>query len=256
MRNLLPGKLFACVLFLLLVATGCRAAAARPVVLAPEPGEELSGGQATVFDTSPNAFSLPVPGLEREQRLLFFVGNSFFNQNWVTAPASTTARDGLGPLFNAHSCAGCHFKDGRGRPPAADGELSTGFLLRLSVPGTTVSGAPQPEPVYGGQLQDQAIMGLAAEGAISVAYEDVPFTLGDGTVIILRRPAYAIKDLAYGDMAAETMVSPRVANQMLGMGLLEAVPEEGIVAAADPDDRDGDGISGRANYVWDSLNER
>lgn len=256
MRNLLPGKLFACVLFPLLVATGCRAAAARPVVLAPEPGEELSGGQATVFDTSPNAFSLPVPGLEREQRLLFFVGNSFFNQNWVTAPASTTARDGLGPLFNAHSCAGCHFKDGRGRPPAADGELSTGFLLRLSVPGTTVSGAPQPEPVYGGQLQDQAIMGLAAEGAISVAYEDVPFTLGDGTVIILRRPAYAIKDLAYGDMAAETMVSPRVANQMLGMGLLEAVPEEGIVAAADPDDRDGDGISGRANYVWDSLNER
>lgn len=251
-----PGKLFACVLFLLLVATGCRVAAARPVALAPEAGEELSGGQATVFDTTPNAFSLPVPGLEREQRLLFFVGNSFFNQNWVTAPASTTARDGLGPLFNAHSCASCHFKDGRGRPPAADGELSTGLLLRLSVPGATAHGAPQPEPIYGGQLQDQAIMGLATEGTVSVTYDDVPFPLADGTVVVLRRPAYTIENLAYGDLAPETMISPRVANQMIGVGLLEAVPEEDIVAAADPDDRDGDGISGRANYVWDYLNER
>ena len=132
MRNLLPGKLFACVLFLLLVATGCRAAAARPVVLAPEPGEELSGGQATVFDTSPNAFSLPVPGLEREQRLLFFVGNSFFNQNWVTAPASTTARDGLGPLFNARSCSGCHFRDDKAEPPVDGQGPFVGLLLRLS----------------------------------------------------------------------------------------------------------------------------
>ena len=250
------GKPFACVLLLLLVTTGCRVAAARPVVLVPEAGEELSGGQATVFDTTPNAFSLPVPGLEREQQLLFFVGNSFFNQNWVTAPASTTARDGLGPHFNAHSCAGCHFKDGRGRPPTADGELSTGLLLRLSVPGATEHGAPLPEPIYGGQLQDQAIMGLEAKGAVSITYEDVPFALADGTVVVLRRPVYAFKDLAYGDMAAETMVSPRIANQMIGMGLLEAVPEEDILAAADPDDGDGDGISGRANYVWDNFNER
>ena len=106
-----------------------------------EEGEQLSGGQATVFDTTPNAFSQPIPGLDRDQELLFFVGNSFFNQNWVTAPASTTARDGLGPFFNARSCASCHFKDGRGRAPNFDGKAPPGFLMRLSLPGTVFYGA-------------------------------------------------------------------------------------------------------------------
>ena len=109
------------ILCVILVLVGCQNTQAEITVApTPEPGEELSGGQGTIFDVTPNAFSLPVPGLERDQELLFFVGNSFFNQNWVTAPASTTARDGLGPHFNARSCASCHFKDGRGRPPEFD----------------------------------------------------------------------------------------------------------------------------------------
>ena len=231
--------------------------AAATAALVPEPGEELSGGQATVFDTTPNAFGQPVPGLAREQELLFFVGNSFFNQNWVTAPASTTARDGLGPLFNARSCAGCHFKDGRGRPPEAretsTAEVATGLLLRLSLPGVSSHGGPLPDPIYGGQLQDQAIMGLDAEGSVGITYEEIPFTFPDGQVVTLRRPTYTITDPAYGDPAAEMLISPRVANQMIGMGLLEAVPEADILAQADPDDRDGDGVSGRANQVWDEA---
>src|SRR5688572_25122566 len=94
---------------------------------------ELLGGQTTIFNDTPNAFGQPAPGLERGQQLYFFVGNSFFNQHWVTAPASTKARDGLGPFFNARSCDGCHFKDGRGRPPEP-GETSTGLLIRISTP--------------------------------------------------------------------------------------------------------------------------
>lgn len=226
----------------------CRPAAEIGVA---EPGEELSGGQATVFDTTPNAFSQPIPGLEREQELLFFVGNSFFNQNWVAAPASTTARDGLGPRFNARSCAGCHFKDGRGRPPAHDGEASTGFLLRLSLPGSDDHGGPLPEPSYGGQLQDAAIPGIVPEGGVVVTYEEVPFTFPDGTTVSLRRPTYTIANPAQGQPATGLLVSPRVAGQMIGMGLLEAVPDSAILALADPDDRDGDGISGRPNTVWD-----
>ncbi len=144
-----------------------------------EEGEELSGGQATIFDTTPNAFSLPAPGLERQDGLLFFVGNSFFNQNWVTAPASTTARDGLGPLFNTRSCAGCHFKDGRGRPPEKDGELGTGFLMRLSIPGRDIHGAVLPEPTYGEQLQDQAIQNVAPEGKIEISYKEITGTFAD-----------------------------------------------------------------------------
>lgn len=242
-----------------LLVVGCRPeppAGSPPPTNSPEEGEELSGGQATIFDTTPNAFGQPVPGLERPEELLFFVGNSFFNQNWVTAPASTTARDGLGPLFNAHSCASCHFKDGRGRPPTFDGELSTGFLIRLSLPGSDVHYAPVPEPNYGGQLQDQAIMGVAGEAAFQIVYTEIPFTFPDGQTVSLRQPTYTLSQLSYGDLHSETMLSPRVANQMIGMGLLEAVPEEDILALADPTDQDGDGVSGRPNFVWDDFNNQ
>ena len=95
----------------------------------------LLGGTTTIRNTTPNAFGQSAPGLERDYEMLFFVGNSFFNQNWVMAPSSTTARDGLGPLYNSRSCAGCHFKDGRGRPPEFDGEAPTGFLIRCEYSG-------------------------------------------------------------------------------------------------------------------------
>ncbi|MEL6921703.1 MAG: di-heme oxidoredictase family protein, partial [Pseudomonadota bacterium] len=41
----------------------------------------------------------------------------------------------------------------------------------------------------------------------------------------------------------------RVAPQMIGLGLLDAIPAADILALADPNDRDGDGISGRAQIV-------
>jgi CxxC motif-containing protein (DUF1111 family) len=232
-------------LAIILVTAGCQQTAV------PEPDEELSGGQGTVFDTTPNAFSLPLPGLEREDELLFFVGNSFFNQNWVTAPASTTARDGLGPTFNARSCAGCHFKDGRGRPPETDGELTTGFLVRLSVPDANDLFAPDVN--YGDQIQDQAIMGLSPEATMRLEYEEIPFTFPDGTTVSLRQPSLHLENLLHGDLPANAHFSARVANQMIGLGLLEAVPEETILALADPDDADDDGISGRPNWVWNAA---
>jgi CxxC motif-containing protein (DUF1111 family) len=218
----------------------------------PAPGEQLAGGELTVADTTRNAFGHPAPGLSREDGLLFFVGNSFFNQNWVTAPASTTARDGVGPLFNARSCAGCHLRDGRGSPPAPPGEPpALGLLVRLSVPGEGPHGAPLPEPAYGEQLQDQAILGVPPEGALVVSYAEIAGRFADGEPYSLRAPAYSLGGLAYGRHDPALLLSPRVANQIIGLGLLEALPEAEILALADPDDADGDGISGRANYVWD-----
>ncbi len=211
----------------------------------------LLGGQASIYDTTPNAFGQPAPGLDRDQELLFFVGNSFFNQNWVSAPASTEARDGLGPLFNARSCAGCHFRDGRGRPPATETEAGTGLLLRVSIPGRAEGGGQRPDPVYGGQIQDLALPGIPAEASLVVDRKDVPGTLADGSVYALEEPAYRLTALGYGEPHPELQVSPRVAPQMIGMGLLEAVPEEFILSRTDPDDTDGDGISGRPNQVWD-----
>ena len=177
-------------------------------------------------------------------------------KNWVTAPASTTARDGLGPMFNARSCAGCHFKDGRGRPPEFDGETPTGFLIRLSIPGENLYHAPVPEPTYGGQFQNQAILEVAAEGSITIEYEEIEGIFADGTPYSLRKPTYTLTDLAYGELHPEVMMSPRVANQMIGLGLLEAIPEERLLEFSDPMDQDADGISGRPNYVWDAYNNR
>jgi CxxC motif-containing protein (DUF1111 family) len=209
------------------------------------------GGALSRPGLGADAFSLPAPRLTAEERRLFEVGDSFFTQNWVAAPASTAGRDGLGPVFNASSCASCHVRDGRGLLPVADGVLESGLLMRLSVPGTTPTGEPAPDPVYGGQFQDRSLPGVAGEGRLRITYTETTRSLADGTVYMLRTPRYELVDLAYGPLAAGVMLSPRLAPQVVGMGLLESVPADTITALADPDDRDGDGISGRANAVWD-----
>jgi CxxC motif-containing protein (DUF1111 family) len=216
-----------------------------------EPGEELSGGDTTVFDEGRNAFSLAARNLKGERRDRFFVGNSMFNRGWVTAPSSTTGQDGLGPTFNANSCSSCHFKDGRGAPPESPDESFLGLLVRFSIPGQDEHGGPIGDPNYGGQFNHRSILGVPAEGKSQVTYAEVPGTFVDGDTYSLRRPAYEFTDLAFGPLAADVMTSPRCAPFMIGLGLLEAVPEETIVSLADENDGDGDGISGRPNYVWD-----
>lgn len=211
------------------------------------------GGDTTAFTATRNAFGLPARNLEAGERRTFAVGNSFFRQNWVTAPASTEARDGLGPTFNALSCSSCHHLDGRGKPPEGPGDGERGLLIRLSVPGRdAVGGGPLPEPAYGGQLQDRAIIGVPAEGGLVITYREVAGSFDDGEGYSLRHPEYGFRDLAFGAMHPETMISPRVAPALVGMGLLEAIPAADIRAAADPEDTDGDGVSGRVNMVWDA----
>ena len=215
----------------------------------------LSGGAATVQATTRQAFGQPLPHFTADQETRFFVGNSFFNRNWVSAPASTTARDGLGPLFNARSCSACHLHDGRGRPPAP-GEDMLSMLVRLSVPGEDSRHGVVPEPVYGDQFNGFAVAGVPPEGRALVTYEELPGAYEDGEPFSLRRPTYTFTDLQYGPMRPDTLLSPRVAPAMVGLGLLEAVPEWTLLALADPHDADGDGISGRPNRVWDKARQQ
>jgi CxxC motif-containing protein (DUF1111 family) len=216
----------------------------------------MLGGETTINNTTENAFTFSSPTLPRYDRLLFFVGDSFFNQNWVTAPASTTARDGLGPMFNSRSCAGCHFKDGRGRAPNFDGEAPTGYLVRLSIAERNITGDQWGDPHYGGQFHDRALEGVPAEGDLRVEYTEITGEFADGTPYNLRQPSVYLENLAYGDLHPEVLMSARVANQVIGLGLLEAIPEATLLAWSDPNDRNGDGISGRPNYVWDYHNNR
>ena len=237
------------------------AAVTRPAqdFTGPEPYERRPAGKATVFKPlNRDAFSHPSANMPFKRQRDFHVGNGIFRKVWVSAPASTTSSDGLGPLFNARACQRCHLKDGRGQPPAA-GERAETMLLRLSIPPQTEAErealrahrqATIPEPTYGGQLQNFSVQGILAEGEITIAYEETPVTLADGEAVSLRRPTYGISGLHYGPLHPETMLSPRVAPPVIGMGLLEAISEADILAGADPEDRDGDGISGRANLVW------
>lgn len=247
--------LFCCSITITALVFACKKDTSDPPAfnsLTAEQGEEYSGGsQNTVFDVSTNAFSFSSPGLKGNDELNFFVGNSFFKQNWVAAPASTKARDGLGPTFNARSCASCHLKDGRGEPMAFTGEVSRGMLMRLSIPGIDENGGPLAHPDYGDQLNDQSIPTIAAEGQIQISYQTIQGSFADGETYTLQSPQYSIINTAYGPLGAGVLMSPRVGQQVIGMGLLEAIDETRILSLADEHDADGDGISGKANYVWD-----
>jgi CxxC motif-containing protein (DUF1111 family) len=258
---LLPG-LAAVSMAAMIVTFGGVRAADRPLI-PNEPGEENPGGTATTQDSidTREALSHFSHGIGLEGEAKFKIGNAIFRRLWVSAPSSTTSSDGLGPLYNSRSCQSCHLKDGRGHPPSANypADTAESMFLRLSIPpqndeqrrllaehrANTIN-----EPTYGEQLQNIAIQGFDNEGHMHIDYREEPVTLGDGTVVSLRRPTYSIDGLKYGPLHPQTMMSPRMAPPMTGVGLLEAIPEADIRAHADPDDKDKDGISGRTNEVW------
>ncbi|WP_415761648.1 di-heme oxidoredictase family protein [Pseudomonas sp. CP4] len=241
----------------LLLALSLSACDDAPRFTKAEPGEARSGGAATVRKSDQNAFSLPSANLPPSRRVDFSVGNSFFRSPWVIAPSTTTARDGLGPLFNTNACQNCHIKDGRGHPPAADASNAVSMLVRLSIPDAPPYAkiveqlGVVPEPVYGGQFQDMAVPGVAPEGKVRVDYTPVPVRFKDGTEVELRKPTLQITQLGYGPMHPDTRFSARVAPPMIGLGLLEAIPEEAILANATTQAKENNGINGRPNRVWD-----
>lgn len=208
----------------------------------------ILSGDSFTLDNTKEAFSHFSPKLSFQERTKFFVGQSFFDQSWIVAPSSTVARDGLGPFFNARSCASCHFKDGRGKPPK-EGELLESMLLRVSVKDKDNNFVPSH--IYGDQIQGFGINNLKGEADIGVEYTDIKGSYNDGEKYILKKPIYKITKLNYGNNEGELFISPRVSPQMIGMGLLEDIPENDIISFSDPDDKDKNGISGRPNYVWD-----
>ncbi|OAN18801.1 thiol oxidoreductase [Photobacterium jeanii] len=218
----------------------------------------FSGGATSVNKSGPNAFSLPAANLPLTKRLDFSVGNSFFRNPWVQAPATTDARDGLGPLFNTNGCQNCHIKDGRGHPPRPGDTNAVSMLVRLSIPAMTpeqkkalIRDGVIPEPTYGGQLQDFAISGAKPEGQIKVSYQDVPVKFADGDVVTLRKPQLEITDLQYGPMHPDVQMSARIAPPMIGLGLLEQIPASTLSAIAKQQLEEGKGISGKLNEVLD-----
>ena len=130
-----------------------------------EAGEQFPGGTTSHRKRhNKNAFSHPSANMAFEKQLDFRVGNGVFKKIWVSSPSSTTASDGLGPLYNARSCKRCHIRDGRGHAPDGNfpDDIAVSMFLRLSIPPQTdeqrqaLADSRQaviPEPTYGGQLQ-------------------------------------------------------------------------------------------------------
>jgi CxxC motif-containing protein (DUF1111 family) len=207
----------------------------------------------TSAEHSDTAYSIPIAQLSKKQGRRFAAGREAFNEAWVVAPDPGVW--GLGPTFNEDRCSHCHEANGRS-PAVADGsEAVRGPLVRLSIAGTDEFGAPSPHPVYGDQFQNRGIEGrVPAEGKVIINYAAREVQLADGEVISLRKPDIEFAELQFGEIAEPTMTSLRVAPQLVGLGLLEAVPEETLLAIAKRQTKLG--VSGRPNYVWDVENER
>lgn len=211
----------------------------------------LAGGATTVFDRTSNAYTFPAANLTDDELAAHLDGDVAFEAVFVSPPA--VINPGLGPLFNNDACAQCHLRDGRGLAVAGEGPVGSPLLVRLSI----LDGEPSlaqgvvPASGLGTQLQDHAIYGAEPEARVEIGWVERAGEYGDGEPFSLRRPALTITLASGAPLPGEVMTSPRIPPPVFGLGLLEAVAEEDLLALADPDDADGDGISGRPNYVWD-----
>ena len=243
---------------LLFMTAGCQPAADVPT---PEVGtpttaetdEALSGGVGTSFDATSKAYTFPLTGLTGALLAQHQAGDALFEATFVAPPAQINA--GLGPIFNNTSCRSCHTNDGRARVPVGD-EPFNGLLFRISGPGQDAHGGPLAAAGFGLQVQTRAVFGTQPEMDIQIDYEAVAGSFSDGETYALRKPTYTPTN-TYIPLPPGAMLSPRIANPNFGLGLLAAVPDATLAQLADEADVNGDGISGRLNWVWNyETNQR
>lgn len=232
-----------------------------------------AGADDAAAGPAPNAaYMQPMSGLSPQERHIFAAGEEVFRSTWLVFPAMPVQNNwdavrppgsfkwGLGPTYIASSCAACHVQAGHGK--TVDRANATAFqqLLRISLPGTDPDGRPKPHPAYGDQLQvfdvisaDRSMV-RQGEADVFVDWQPVPVTLPDGTALELRRPSLRIASLSFGPLGDDIRTSLRNARAIFGLGYLEAVSEDDILALAAA--QRAQGLNGRPNRVRDDLNGR
>ncbi|MDC9726773.1 MAG: di-heme oxidoredictase family protein [Candidatus Thioglobus sp.] len=219
----------------------------------------LFAGHALSINNSINqSFLLPAKGLDNDQFDQFILGKSFFRIPWVESPTATTARDGLGPLFNSNTCVNCHNKNGRGKVYDHDQVVDRSHVVRLSIPANDSEKHQQllkmqgfiAEPTYGAQVSVNGVSGVPYEAKMEVEYTDVNINYPNGAQATLQQPNLKLTNLGYGALHPQAIVAARIAPALVGLGLIEQITDEQILAHEDVDDINGDGISGKANRVW------
>ncbi len=194
----------------------------------------------------------------------FILGKSFFRIPWVEAPSATTARDGLGPLFNANTCLSCHPNNGRGVLYNKKGQFARSLIPKLSIKNNgsiehkniLKKEALIPEPTYGTQIAINGIHDVPFEAKVNITYEEIEVKFPDGEKQTLLKPKYALKDLQYGPLHKDAILTFRIAPTLNGLGLIEDISDEDILKNADEFDKDKDGISGKANYAYSPITKK
>ena len=208
----------------------------------------------TTTDTSRDAFTQIVwPAVPEALKDAVLRGRGLVRQTWVISPSLDPSIAGLGPTYNRPACTTCHPRNGRGQPPASRDAAMHSMLVRLSIPGRDAHGGPLPEPHYGDQLNEFGVPGVPGEGEALLAWREHIEVLPDGTRVALRRPQIRWRGLAYGPMHPQVMTSLRVAPPLMGLGLLEAVPEATLREIAAQQRASRQGVRGELNQVWDAT---
>lgn len=242
-------RLFFCLSIIFLVSCQKDNNAGDYVPISANPERLYAGGKTTTFLATSDGFATPAENLTQKELDTHLDGDFQFEQIFVTAPAPVNS--GLGNIFNNSACISCHPRDGRAGFPK-DLNARSGLLLRTALLGNTAKDAPIPVPGFGTQIQNHAVHGSRPEASYAVRFEESTETLADGTKISLRKPIFSLKD-TYMEFPTQALLSPRLATPVFGLGLLEAIPEADLLAKEDIEDADDDGISGKANRVWDPV---
>lgn len=206
----------------------------------------------------------PIKNLNDEDYDKFILGRSFIKIPWVEAPSATTARDGLGPLFNANTCNSCHPKNGRGTLYNNSNKISRSLIAKVSIKNDGSEEHQKlakykgsvPEPTYGGQFSINAIHDLKFEAKPHIEYESIKVNFPDGEIDTIYKPIYSLTDLQYGKLHKDSILTFRLAPSLNGLGLIEDISDEDILKNVDEHDKNSDGISGRANYVYSPVSKK
>ncbi|MCJ8319191.1 MAG: hypothetical protein MJK12_06135 [Colwellia sp.] len=220
--------------------------------------EATPGGTMTAKRLSTLTFVNPGKAASSTEKLNFWTGFSLFKDPWVIAPSSTADRDGLGPLFNTRSCVSCHIDGSRGFIKSINSGSSLALVIKLGlVEKKLTANSLIEDPVYGDQIQTKGIpfkhaqlsVMPFAEASLEINYEKITGEFLDGTEYELLKPSYQLTDLAYGELAENIGLSPRLAPNIFGAGLLDAIRDEDLLSQEDINDSDNNGISAKYNRV-------
>jgi CxxC motif-containing protein (DUF1111 family)/cytochrome c553 len=198
------------------------------------------------------------PAIQAENAQNFVQGRRLFHTNYTTGnhievnneiPAAEVAVHAnlAGPQYNQLDCEGCHSHNNRGVFPGAATDFDS-IVVKIAGTGKDANGGPTADPNYGKQLQNHAVSGTAEGSAQFTLDTSTTAKFTDGTTVTLTKPTTVFKNMSAG---APANYSVRLARPLIGMGLLEAIPEADILAHADPTDCNGDGIKGVPNLVFD-----